>query len=108
MIFKQRENIKLKDFKMETDRQISFEANSESNLSTAQSSASLISSNQNQPLNKKSSYVTLVIMFTLNLINYSDRFTIAGKYHFLKLYLLSFSCDLKSICLNLDYFNKIF
>ncbi|RNA01124.1 hypothetical protein BpHYR1_042528 [Brachionus plicatilis] len=63
---------------METDRQvIAFEVNSESNLSTAQSSSSLIPTNKNSNQNKKSSYFTLVIMFTLNLINYSDRFTIA-------------------------------
>lgn len=83
MKFKRKENNNLEILKMETDRQvIAFEVNSESNLSTAQSSSSLIPTNKNSNQNKKSSYFTLVIMFTLNLINYSDRFTIAGKYIF--------------------------
>lgn len=83
MILKKQENIKLENSKMDISPQISInEVSSEANLSTAQSSASLISTNQikNLHLNKKSSYITLIIMFTLNLINYSDRFTIAGKY----------------------------
>lgn len=92
MILKKLENIKFKNSKMDIGPQINInEISSETTLSTAQSSASLISNqNKNLHLNKKSSYITLIIMFTLNLINYSDRFTIAGRYFFINNFLIYF------------------
>ncbi|CAF0772963.1 unnamed protein product [Brachionus calyciflorus] len=76
--------LKLKKIKKMNNSEIVLDVSSDSNLSTTQSSSNLIESDNqlNRKKNKKSSYITLVIMFTLNLINYSDRFTIAGKYHF--------------------------
>lgn len=70
--------------RMENDGEdIIYNAQSNSNISTARSSSNLIGSNDEPETStsKRKSYTTLIVLFTLNLINYSDRFTIAGNYY---------------------------